>query len=91
MIHHAKTHPESHSVYAAVGTKHGIQPVVSLLEREGVLEQFTVVVAGKNDSEAAKYLAPYGACAGECIPTAWYLFFDLSLDHQIIYYTIVNI
>ena len=32
-----------------------------------MLEQFTVVVAGKNDSEAAKYLAPYGACAGELV------------------------
>jgi F-type H+-transporting ATPase subunit alpha len=36
LVHHAKMNPDAHSVYAAVGTRHGFQSVVRLLEREGV-------------------------------------------------------
>ena len=63
LIHHAKSDINAHSVYAAVGTAHSFHAVVQLLEKEGVHEQFTVVWADRRDSEAAKYLAPYGACA----------------------------
>ena len=65
LIHHAQSDPNAHCVYAAVGTLHSYEwkGVVNLLEQEDVLDQFTIVCADKNDSEAAKYLAPYGACA----------------------------
>jgi len=63
LIHHAQSDPDAHCVYAAVGTNHGSQAIVQLLKDENVLDQFTIVCADRNDSEAAKYLAPYGACA----------------------------
>ena len=63
LIHHAKSDPDAHCVYAAVGTVHPPEPVVALLEKEGVLDQFTLVMASRADSEACKYLALYGACA----------------------------
>ena len=63
LIHHAQSDPNAHCVYAAVGTNHASQAVVTLLEQENVLDQFTIVCADRNESEAAKYLAPYGACA----------------------------
>jgi F-type H+-transporting ATPase subunit alpha len=63
LIHHAKSDPDAHCVYAAVGTAHPAAPVVELLESEGVLDQFTLVMASRDDSEASKYLALYGACA----------------------------
>ena len=63
LIHHAQSDPNAHCVYAAVGTPHGFHAIVDLLKEEDVLQQFTLVCADRNDSEASKYLAPYGACA----------------------------